>query len=306
MPSSDVDVTLSSTAGYPFALAFTQWLQTRDPPIPIRSIGKVAANPDQSKHLETATTKILGLDLDFVALRSESYADGSRIPSEVRLGTPEEDALRRDITINTLFYNVHSRQVEDWTGKGLSDLADRLIRTPLEPIKTFQDDPLRILRCIRFASRYNYQLVPELEAALKDEGILEALRTRISRERVGIELEKMLKHANAFQSIELMVRTGLYPHIFVMPPPVGCPAVAPWTDALRAAEILRSLLPGGSRHDQVHPALFSNWHDDTSKRLWLACCMVPFRGGLSKDKKKDVPTTDLIIRDGIKVSDRAR
>lgn len=195
LPSSDVDVTLSTVGGYPFAVAFTHWLQTlpQDPPIQIRSIGKVEANPDQSKHLETATTKILGLDCDFVALRSESYADGSRIPSEVRLGTPLEDALRRDITINTLFYNVHTRQVEDWTGKGLDDMANHKIRTPLEPIQTFRDDPLRILRCIRFASRFGYTLVPELEAALVNSEILEALRTRISRERVGIEIEKMLK-----------------------------------------------------------------------------------------------------------------
>jgi tRNA nucleotidyltransferase (CCA-adding enzyme) len=231
LPSSDLDVTLSSVSGFEFATAFHAYLSQLDPPIPTRSIGKVAANPDQSKHLETAATKILGLDLDFVALRSESYADGSRIPSEVvsleggggcigrprtraaqlsrgvsfspkqRLGTAEEDALRRDITINTLFYNVHSRQVEDWTGKvrfpatpnppnhltltqsasrnslpthtqGLHDMAAKLIRTPLDPRQTFQDDPLRVLRCIRFASRFGYELVPELVDALKDESIL--------------------------------------------------------------------------------------------------------------------------------------
>jgi hypothetical protein len=159
LPSSDLDVTLSSVSGFEFATAFHAYLSQLDPPIPTRSIGKVAANPDQSKHLETAATKILGLDLDFVALRSESYADGSRIPSEVvsleggggcigrprtraaqlsrgvsfspkqRLGTAEEDALRRDITINTLFYNVHSRQVEDWTGK----VRSRRTQTPKPP-----------------------------------------------------------------------------------------------------------------------------------------------------------------------------
>jgi tRNA nucleotidyltransferase (CCA-adding enzyme) len=86
LPSSDLDVTLSSISGFEFATAFTNYLSQLQPPIPTRSIGKVAANPDQSKHLETAATKILGLDLDFVALRSESYANGSRIPSEVVSG----------------------------------------------------------------------------------------------------------------------------------------------------------------------------------------------------------------------------
>ena len=85
LPSHDLDVTLSSCAGYPFAQAFVNYLRTvpSASTIEIKSIGKVSANPDQSKHLETATTSILGLECDFVQLRSEVYADGSRIPSEV-------------------------------------------------------------------------------------------------------------------------------------------------------------------------------------------------------------------------------
>lgn len=89
-----------------------------------------------------------------------------------RIGTPEEDALRRDITINTLFYNVHTRQIEDHTHLGLSDLANKLVRTPLEPLQTFRDDPLRVLRCVRFASRFGYELVDELKQAVRNEEIL--------------------------------------------------------------------------------------------------------------------------------------
>lgn len=90
LPSSDLDITLSTCAGYPFAVAFTQYLTTLplDPPIPVRSIGKVNANPEQSKHLETATTNIMGLECDFVQLRSEVYADGSRIPTEIASPLP--------------------------------------------------------------------------------------------------------------------------------------------------------------------------------------------------------------------------
>lgn len=66
-----------------------------------------------------------------------------------------------------------------------------MIRTPLEPFSTFDDDPLRIIRCVRFASRYNFELHEDIQAALQDERLRKALRERISRERVGIEVEKM-------------------------------------------------------------------------------------------------------------------
>lgn len=92
------------------------------------------------------------------------------------------------MTINALFYNVHSREVEDHTGKvpracgrsgavidqfyqGLEDLRHGIIRTPLPPLETFMDDPLRVIRCIRFASRFGFSLVPELEIAARDEAI---------------------------------------------------------------------------------------------------------------------------------------
>jgi tRNA nucleotidyltransferase (CCA-adding enzyme) len=73
---------------------------------------------------------------------------------DVKIGTPLEDALRRDLTINSLFYNINKKEVEDFTGKGIEDLKHGIIRTPLDPLQTFLDDPLRILRTIRFATRF--------------------------------------------------------------------------------------------------------------------------------------------------------
>src|SRR5690242_15948769 len=81
------------------------------------SIGVIASRPHQSKHLETATVTILDRRVDFVNLRCEVYAEDSRIPSEVTFGTPMEDAHRRDITINALYYNIHTGLVEDYTNK---------------------------------------------------------------------------------------------------------------------------------------------------------------------------------------------
>lgn len=81
-------------------------------------------------------------------------------------GTPEEDALRRDCTINALFYNLHTSQIEDFTKRGLKDIKLKKIVTPLKPYSTFEDDPLRILRCIRFASRFGFKIDSEVKLAM--------------------------------------------------------------------------------------------------------------------------------------------
>ena len=136
----------------------------------------------------------MGLECDFVGLRSETYTD-SRIPDQVQLGTPEEDALRRDLTINSLFYNVHTRQVEDYTGRGLSDLASKVARTPLPPKQTFEDDPLRVLRCIRFASRFDLSVADEVTEAIKQPEI------QVSAQ-IGIRLTHSRHYAPRFQRSE--------------------------------------------------------------------------------------------------------
>lgn len=182
------------------------------------------ANPEQSKHLETAKVLILGVWVDFTNLRTETYQSDSRIPT-IAFGTAEEDAHRRDFTINSLFYNLNTSSVEDWTGCGRDDLLRQgVIRTPLEPRTTFLDDPLRILRAVRFAARsvtarnetrgtywgmelthgllcllhrFDFTLHEDIIAAGRDADLLEALRVKVSRERVGLELEGMLSGKSA-------------------------------------------------------------------------------------------------------------
>lgn len=157
----------------------------------IGSLHKIEKNPDKSKQLETATVKIFGLDVDFVNLRTETYASDNRNP-HMEFGTAEEDARRRDATVNGLFYNIHTEQVEDFVG-GLDDMKAKIIRTPMEPFQTFMDDPLRVLRLIRFASRLGFSIEPTAKECMGNESVLQALRAKISRERVGIEVDKMLK-----------------------------------------------------------------------------------------------------------------
>ena len=83
--------------------------------------------------METATIRVEGLMIDLVNLRNEEYTQESRVPT-IEIGTPTEDAYRRDLTINSLFYNVNEEKIEDFTGKGITDLRAGIIRTPLEPL----------------------------------------------------------------------------------------------------------------------------------------------------------------------------
>jgi hypothetical protein len=189
LPSDDIDIALDDCSGVEFANLINDYMKAIG--LPVRSIGVIQANPDQSKHLETANVRILQFSVDCVNLRAESYALDSRIPI-TRCGTPQDDAMRRDFTINALFYNVSEGKVEDFTCCGLADLKIGVISTPLDPFVTFRDDPLRVLRGIRFASRYNFKLAKELIDAASDPEIRNALLLKVSKERVWKELEGML------------------------------------------------------------------------------------------------------------------
>ena len=207
--SNDIDVALDGMTGQDFVNLLQQELRKHHEENLISHIGKIAINPDQSKHLETVTGKVCGFECDFVNLRNESYALHSRIP-EMAFGTAKEDALRRDFTINSLFYNLNSQVVEDLTGHGISDLKSQLIRTPLDARTTFKDDPLRALRAIRFASRLKFKICPEIIAACHDNDIQQALATKVSHERIVIELNKMLSSQHPDYGFYMLHHTELY------------------------------------------------------------------------------------------------
>ena len=233
--SHDIDVAINKMTGEHFGLKMQEYLEIpgnaekhglidknddlsgRDKTKKIApGLHKIQANPEKSKNLETATTKIMGIDLDLVNLRKETYNEVSRNP-EMEFGTAEEDAMRRDATVNAMFYNLHTCQVEDFTGQGHKDMASKIIRTPLEPYQTFKDDPLRVLRLIRFASRLDYTIEPETAKAMGNAEIQDVLKIKISRERVGIELEKMLKGPRPRMALELIDQFGLYRTVFTDP-----------------------------------------------------------------------------------------
>lgn len=146
--------------------------------------------------------------MDFVNLRTETYDEESRVPRMV-LGTPQEDAYRRDLTINSLFYNIHTKEVEDFTGQGLQDLQHRVIRTPLPAVVTLTDDPLRVLRTIRFACRFNFTISSDLAEACSASSVHEALQTKVSNERVNAELMLMAKTPQFTRALHLLYRFGI-------------------------------------------------------------------------------------------------
>ena len=187
IPSDDIDVMLDNISGEIFAGYISQHLGLKDP-------HTIRANPEKSKNIETAKMYVnlssgKKQELDFARARKEVYND-SRVP-DIQPASPEEDAQRRDLTINSLFFNIVTRQVEDFTGKGIKDLVSKTIRTPLNPLITFKEDPLRIFRCIRFSAKYDGNIDPETLNAMKDPSLVQDIKQKISRERIGAELQKM-------------------------------------------------------------------------------------------------------------------
>ncbi|KAG9243774.1 tRNA nucleotidyltransferas-like protein [Calycina marina] len=302
--SNDIDVAINIMTGENFGIKLKEYVEISENvkkhglrPKDLGSFHNIKKNPEQSKHLETTTVKIFGRDVDFVNLRKEVYAGDSRNPT-MEFGTPEEDAERRDATINALFYNIHSGLVEDFTG-GLKDLRAQRITTPMDPEKTFNDDPLRVLRLIRFASRLGFTIDPNVGKWMGDASVAQNLKMKISRERVGIELGKMLKDKSPVTALKLMDRLGLYSTVFTDPArEVPIPDSSKWSIAYNLLSTLKDAeTPGSVYHTLVRS-------DDAKFQAWILAAIVPW-GTVEKPKKEGVkaienePYSTDIIRRGV-------
>ncbi len=205
--SNDIDIAIDTMDGEEFANLIALHLGAS-------KAHAIKANPEKTKNISTAKAYLplpdgRKMEVDFAQTRKEVYTDNSRNPI-VKPGTIQDDCLRRDLTINSLFYNLKTKEVEDFSGKGISDLKNSIIRTPVDPLTTFTDDPLRILRVIRFAAKYNGQIDPETYQAMLNPKVREAMRNKIAKERMGIEIQKMMLNKNADKAIKLLKDTGLF------------------------------------------------------------------------------------------------
>ena len=159
------------------------------------------------KNFGTAQFTYDGTMVEFVGARRESYSHNSRKPI-VEDGTLEDDQNRRDFTINALAIALNGPQKGSIIDSfhGIDDIHNKLIRTPLDPDITFSDDPLRMLRAIRFASQLNFTIVPETyEAIVRNAYRLEI----ISKERIAEELNKILLSPKPSIGLKLLDETGL-------------------------------------------------------------------------------------------------
>lgn len=155
----------------------------------------------------TAMIKYKDLELEFVGARKESYTENSRKP-EVEGGTLEDDQKRRDFTINAMAISLNKTNFGELIDpfNGVEDLEKRILRTPLEPAQTYSDDPLRMMRAVRFASTLNFVIEEKSLNAIKQE----AERIKIvSMERIMVEFNKIMMSKKPSVGLGLMEETGL-------------------------------------------------------------------------------------------------
>ena len=133
-----------------------------------------------------------GLVADFVMARKEvGYIDGTRQPI-LELGTLEDDLTRRDFTLNALAKDLDGNIIDLFDGQ--THLTQKVLITPLEPIKTFMDDPLRMIRALRFSITKGFDIHPTVWNAIFTPGLIEKLSEVVSQERIQNEVRKMMKH----------------------------------------------------------------------------------------------------------------
>ena len=178
--------------------------------------GKVHTNVSVFKNFGTAMLRYKGIEVEFVGARKESYNRNSRKPI-VEDGTLEDDQLRRDFTINAMAFSL---QKDDFGALvdpfgGIRDLAAGIIRTPLDPDTTYSDDPLRMVRAVRFATKLS---TPELEFKIVQES-KDSIRRNLhrmvilSKERIVEELNKILVTSRPSMGFRLLDEVGLLDHI---------------------------------------------------------------------------------------------
>ena len=199
-PSKDIDIVVEGS-GIAIAEAVAQ---------------KVHTNVSVFKNFGTAMLRYKGIEVEFVGARKESYNRNSRKPI-VENGTLEDDQLRRDFTINAMAFSLQKEDFGELVDPfgGIKDLAAGIIRTPLDPDKTYSDDPLRMVRAVRFATKLS---TDEMEFKIVQES-KDSIRRNLhrmeilSKERIVEELNKILVTSRPSMGFRLLDEVGLLDHI---------------------------------------------------------------------------------------------
>jgi poly(A) polymerase len=211
--SHDIDIVVAlKDGGIKLAEWLAQRMGTKRGPVTFEKFGTAMLSLDGIEH---NGIDLSGVEIETVQTRAEKYDPDSRKPS-TSFGTIEQDVMRRDLTINSLLKDLTTGKVLDITGKGIQDIKDGTVRTPMDPNETFDDDPLRILRAVRFASRYDFHMTEEIKQAMIDNA--DRLKI-ISKERIRDELGKILTGTNPEVGMKLLIDHDLVR--YVVPELVG-------------------------------------------------------------------------------------
>ncbi|MDE6002660.1 MAG: CCA tRNA nucleotidyltransferase [Prevotella sp.] len=200
-PSNDVDVVVVGS-GIEVAKALKQQLGRRAHLSVFKNFGTA-----QVKYWQQTKDGLQEVEVEFVGARKESYSHDSRKPI-VENGTLEDDQNRRDFTINAMAICLNKSRFGELVDpfNGIADLEDGIIATPLDPEVTFSDDPLRMMRCIRFATQLNFQIEDETFEGL--ERMAERIKI-VSGERIEVELNKIMMAPHPSTGLEYLQRSGL-------------------------------------------------------------------------------------------------
>ncbi len=187
----------------------------------LASAGAADGPPVVYSRFGTAMVRVMGAEIELASARRESYGADSRKPFVETGASLAEDAMRRDFTVNALMQTLATGELQDPTGLGMQDLQRRVLRTPREPDATFSDDPLRMLRAVRFAARLDFSLAEGLPEAIQRNAHRLSI---VSQERIRDEVLGMSRRASFAEALALMAELGLLA------------VIAPELDALRGVE----------------------------------------------------------------------
>lgn len=196
LPIKDLDMAVDLPDG---GIKFARWLEERH-----LTAGELTTFP----RFGTARLRLAAFpeeEIELVQTRKEKYTDrNSRCP-ETAFGTIEEDCLRRDLTINSLYYDICRDRFVDITGLGLHDIEHHIIRTPSDPDETYDDDPVRIYRTIRFATRFGWKIAPYTY-----NGMLRNIQRLaiVTPTRCHTELDRMLDDSHRVEALRMLMDTG--------------------------------------------------------------------------------------------------
>jgi len=206
----DIDCVINLPNG---GILFSIWLAKK------YNIYKKGSNPVIFENFGTSKLSLGGIkyngidlsniDVECVMTRGEKYTPGSRKP-EVNYDDLKTDVFRRDSTANSLLKNISTGEILDLTGRGMSDIRNGILRTPLDPDITFSDDPLRMMRFVRQSSKYEWEISDDALEGIKRNA---SKLNNISKERIKDELNKILVLKDPSHGIRLLKDTGLLPYI---------------------------------------------------------------------------------------------